>query len=154
MTSPEEGLGTMTESERQESFDAAFRIHVGAPRTNPLGMGSVRTILSHHRRSDGSRRASRSRLRDARHDRSRSEYDAEQIGASRQVRGKERRKARFRQMVSEYRALRASVIRLWINTAGELARQDLDDLVRFNESIDQALAESTSRFTKDRVTVL
>ena len=53
------------------------------------------------------------------------------------------------QMVSEYRALRASVIRLWIDTAGELARQDLDDLVRFNEAIDQALAESTSRFTLD-----
>lgn len=53
------------------------------------------------------------------------------------------------QMVSEYRALRATVIRLWINTAGELGRQDLDDLVRFNEAIDQALAESTSRFTKN-----
>jgi signal transduction histidine kinase len=53
------------------------------------------------------------------------------------------------QMVSEYRALRASVIRLWIDTAGELTRKDLDDLVRFNEAIDQALAESTSRFTQD-----
>ena len=53
------------------------------------------------------------------------------------------------QMVSEYRALRASVIRLWIDSAGDLARKDLDDLVRFNESIDQALAESTSRFTRD-----
>lgn len=53
------------------------------------------------------------------------------------------------QMVSEYRALRATVIRLWIDAAGELARKDLDDLVRFNEAIDQALAESTSRFTQD-----
>jgi len=53
------------------------------------------------------------------------------------------------QMVSEYRALRASVIRLWIEATGELTRQDLDDLVRFNEAIDQALAESTSRFTQD-----
>ena len=53
------------------------------------------------------------------------------------------------QMVSEYRALRASVIRLWIDTAGELTRKDLDDLVRFNEAIDQALAESTTRFTQD-----
>lgn len=53
------------------------------------------------------------------------------------------------QMVSEYRALRASVIRLWIEAAGELSRKDLDDLVRFNEAIDQALAESTSRFTQD-----
>ena len=53
------------------------------------------------------------------------------------------------QMVSEYRALRASVIRLWIDTAGELTRKDLDDLVRFHEAIDQALAESTTRFTQD-----
>jgi signal transduction histidine kinase len=53
------------------------------------------------------------------------------------------------QMVSEYRALRASVTRLWIDTTGDLAREDLDDLVRFNEAIDQALAESTARFTQD-----
>ncbi len=53
------------------------------------------------------------------------------------------------QMVSEYRALRASVIRLWIAAAGELTRADLDDLVRFNEAIDQALAESTTRFTQE-----
>jgi signal transduction histidine kinase len=53
------------------------------------------------------------------------------------------------QMVSEYRALRATVTRLWIETEGELTRKDLDDLVRFNEAIDQALAESTSRFTQD-----
>ena len=52
-------------------------------------------------------------------------------------------------MVSEYRALRATVIRLWIEATGELTRKDLDDLVRFNEAIDQALAESTSRFTQD-----
>jgi signal transduction histidine kinase len=53
------------------------------------------------------------------------------------------------QMVSEYRALRATVTRLWIETAGELTRTDLADLIRFNEAIDQALAESTSRFTED-----
>jgi signal transduction histidine kinase len=53
------------------------------------------------------------------------------------------------QMVSEYRALRATVIRLWIETAGELNRMDLGDLVRFNEAVDQALAESTTRFTQD-----
>jgi signal transduction histidine kinase len=53
------------------------------------------------------------------------------------------------QMVSEYRALRASVVRLWIDAGGELNRKDLDDLVRFNEAIDQALAESTARFAQD-----
>jgi signal transduction histidine kinase len=51
------------------------------------------------------------------------------------------------QMVSEYRALRASVTRLWIDAAGALTREDLADLVRFNEAIDQALAESMTRFS-------
>ena len=55
----------------------------------------------------------------------------------------------FVEMVSEYRALRASVIRLWGESAREFRQRDLEDLVRFNEAIDQALAESTSRFTGD-----
>src|SRR5688572_2324684 len=41
------------------------------------------------------------------------------------------------QMVSEFRALRASVIRLWIASSGELRVEDIDDLMRFNEAIDQ-----------------
>jgi signal transduction histidine kinase len=50
-------------------------------------------------------------------------------------------------MVSEYRALRASVIRLWTDQKGQLNQDDVRDLVRFSEAIDQALAESTGRFT-------
>lgn len=53
------------------------------------------------------------------------------------------------QMVSEYRALRASVIRLWVRAQGEIAAENVDDLTRFNEAIDQALAESVSRYTVD-----
>ena len=53
------------------------------------------------------------------------------------------------EMISEYRALRASVIRLWIKASGTLSGSDLDDLVRFNEAIDQALAESITRYTED-----
>jgi signal transduction histidine kinase len=53
------------------------------------------------------------------------------------------------EMVSEYRALRASVIRLWTKANGTLTGADLDDLMRFNETIDQALAESTERYTQD-----
>jgi signal transduction histidine kinase len=49
------------------------------------------------------------------------------------------------QMVSEFRALRASVIRLWIASAGKIGVEDIEDLMRFNEAIDQALAESTAR---------
>jgi signal transduction histidine kinase len=53
------------------------------------------------------------------------------------------------QMVSEYRALRASVIELWTKANGRLSGDDLTDLMRFNEAIDQAVAESVTRFTKD-----
>lgn len=53
------------------------------------------------------------------------------------------------QMVSEYRALRASVIRLWAEAKGAAGPDDLEDLTRFNEAIDQALAESIVRYTTD-----
>ena len=52
-------------------------------------------------------------------------------------------------MVSEYRALRASVLRLWTGRNGKLDGEDVQDLIRFNEAIDQALAESTGRFMND-----
>jgi signal transduction histidine kinase len=52
------------------------------------------------------------------------------------------------QMVSEYRALRASVVKLWRNANKQITVTDLDDLTRFNEAIDQALAESVSHYTK------
>lgn len=45
------------------------------------------------------------------------------------------------QMVAEYRALRASVLRMWMKQQGELEHADLEDLTRFNEAIDQSLAE-------------
>lgn len=51
-----------------------------------------------------------------------------------------------RQLAAEYRALRASVLRLWIDDcANELPYPD--DVIRFNEAIDQALAESLDFFT-------
>lgn len=53
------------------------------------------------------------------------------------------------EMVSEYRALRASVIRLWTEGCGTLTGDDLQDLTRFNEAIDQATAESITRFMID-----
>ena len=53
------------------------------------------------------------------------------------------------QMVAEYRALRASVIRLWTRSEGSLDASDIEDLTRFNEAIDQALAESVLRYNQD-----
>ncbi len=52
------------------------------------------------------------------------------------------------QMVSEYRALRASVIKLWSKANTQMSSVDILDLIRFNESIDQELAESISHYTK------
>ncbi|HUR92127.1 MAG TPA: sensor histidine kinase [Gemmatimonadaceae bacterium] len=53
------------------------------------------------------------------------------------------------QMVAEYRALRASVIRLWAEEQGQASAEDLEDMIRFNEAIDQALAESVVRYTQE-----
>ena len=47
-------------------------------------------------------------------------------------------------IVAEYRAMRASVIRLWRESLPDSERQDLADLTRFNESIDQALTEAVA----------
>jgi signal transduction histidine kinase len=69
---------------------------------------------------------------------------AEEHGADRADRG-----FSIEEMVSEYRALRASVIRLWMDTCETLGETDVRDMVRFNEAIDQALAESVVRYTAD-----
>ncbi len=53
------------------------------------------------------------------------------------------------QMVAEFRALRASVIRLWTKDIGGLGPDNIEDLTRFNEAIDQSLAESVTRYTQD-----
>lgn len=53
------------------------------------------------------------------------------------------------QMVAEFRALRASVIRLWTREQGQLGSDDIEDLTRFNEAIDQSLSESVARFNQD-----
>lgn len=52
------------------------------------------------------------------------------------------------QMVSEYRALRASVVKQWIAHNQVLGAIDLEDLTRFNEAIDQAMTESVEHYTK------
>ena len=52
------------------------------------------------------------------------------------------------QMVSEYRALRASVIKLWSNGRDGFNADDLNDLIRFNKAVDQSIAESIIRFTE------
>jgi signal transduction histidine kinase len=52
------------------------------------------------------------------------------------------------EVIAEYRALRASVIRLWRDSGPDPDLHDLDDLTRFNESIDQSLARAVRSFTE------
>ncbi|MBD1875872.1 HAMP domain-containing histidine kinase [Nodosilinea sp. FACHB-131] len=51
------------------------------------------------------------------------------------------------EVVSEYRALRASVLRLWRASQPYIDINDLDDITRFNESLDQSLAEAIGSYT-------
>ena len=51
------------------------------------------------------------------------------------------------QLLAEYRALRASVLKLWSEASENTLLTDAVDITRFNEAIDQALAESVSRFS-------
>ena len=52
------------------------------------------------------------------------------------------------QLTSEYRALRATVLRLWMPHIKSFTRQSASDMMRFNEAIDQALAESVATFSQ------
>jgi signal transduction histidine kinase len=52
------------------------------------------------------------------------------------------------QMVSEYRALRACVTKLWVAQLSEATNEGIEDLIRFNESIDQTMTESISYYSK------
>ena len=53
------------------------------------------------------------------------------------------------QLGSEYRALRASVIKLWRAHLAKEHHGPLDDLTRFNASVDQALAEAIASYADE-----
>ncbi|NUU34113.1 sensor histidine kinase KdpD [Pseudomonas sp. C2B4] len=52
------------------------------------------------------------------------------------------------QMTSEFRHLRACVIRLWVDSLESPDRAYFQDMIRFNEAIDEALAESTAAYAE------
>jgi signal transduction histidine kinase len=52
------------------------------------------------------------------------------------------------QMTSEFRHLRACVIRLWVNSLDSPDIAYFQDMIRFNEAIDEALAESTAAYAE------
>lgn len=64
-------------------------------------------------------------------------------GALRQLAGFD-----LEQLGSEYRALRASVIKLWKANLTDLSDSEFNDMMRFNEAIDQALAESIKSYSQ------
>ncbi|WPP02398.1 sensor histidine kinase (plasmid) [Pseudomonas sp. HR96] len=52
------------------------------------------------------------------------------------------------QVVAEFRALRASVLRHWMKQVKHDEPSEVNDLVRFNEAIDQALVESVASYSE------
>ncbi|AZF42865.1 Sensor histidine kinase [Pseudomonas sp. R1-43-08] len=52
------------------------------------------------------------------------------------------------QMVSEYRALRTSVVSQWMRQIKDGTPINVDDMTRFHEAIDQALAESVASYSR------
>lgn len=71
-----------------------------------------------------------------------SESSAETHAASRLLSG-----FSIDQLLSEYRALRASVLRMWAKEE-QSSTTDIHDMTRFNEAIDQAIAESIARYSE------
>nr|WP_290696387.1 diguanylate cyclase [Halomonas sp. UBA3074] len=65
-----------------------------------------------------------------------------------EVHGEDRQNSGFTviETVSEFRALRASVVSHWSKNHPTLAGQRLEDLTRFHEAIDQAVAESLEQY--------
>jgi signal transduction histidine kinase len=51
------------------------------------------------------------------------------------------------QLIAEYRALRASVLKLWQQDGVALTRHSAQDIVRFNEAIDQSLADAAVAYS-------
>lgn len=51
-------------------------------------------------------------------------------------------------VIAEYRALRATVVRLWNDGGGRRCSQEIAELTRFNEAVDQLLTVSIAAFTE------
>jgi signal transduction histidine kinase len=53
------------------------------------------------------------------------------------------------QLVAEFRALRASVLRIWVQKEKYTDAANAYEMARFNEAIDQALAESVATYSRE-----
>ena len=75
--------------------------------------------------------------------------ESDRLDQASQLHGVERMGSGFdiMEVVAEYRALRATVLRLWRASCPQPDINDIDDITRFNESIDQSLAEAVDSYT-------
>src|SRR5215510_3215707 len=51
--------------------------------------------------------------------------------------------------LAEFRALRASVVNLWLKHQQDVGRAELEEMQRFNDAIDQAVRESLAQYSYD-----
>lgn len=81
-------------------------------------------------------------------DAERTNAEGEALSAA-QVHGDQRAEEGFTvsQTVAEFRALRAIVLRRWLETRPSIEAAGFEELIRFNEGIDQALAEAIHRYS-------
>ncbi|MDQ2641477.1 MAG: HAMP domain-containing histidine kinase [Pseudomonadota bacterium] len=70
-------------------------------------------------------------------------------GSAASIHGTERHRSNFTllQLSAEFRALRATVLRLWLARVETLSADTIREMIRFNEGIDQALAESIGTYS-------
>jgi signal transduction histidine kinase len=77
------------------------------------------------------------------------EIDSGEEESAAAIHGRLRQASNFSllELSSEFRALRATVLRLWLPLVPQMAETTIYEMVRFNEAIDQALAESIVTFS-------
>jgi len=75
--------------------------------------------------------------------------DADNAHSAASVHGALRQASDFSllQLAAEFRALRATVLRLWLPHVTQMSAEAVGHMVRFNEAIDQALAESVVTYS-------
>jgi PAS domain-containing protein len=106
-------------------------------------LGILRTIVADlNTPQTSSEQVEKSRGRPARKN---GQSNAERHGAGRLAIG-----FTLEEVIAEFRALRASVLHLWEIANSNAANGTVDDITRFNEAVDQALAESIERFALEK----
>ncbi|MDP3253509.1 MAG: sensor histidine kinase [Hydrogenophaga sp.] len=72
--------------------------------------------------------------------------DSPHVPSRSHARQRKRQGFDIEELVAEYRALRATVLRLWSQSTDDIKGTDLESVTRFNEAVDQAIAESLETF--------